>query len=152
MSKKPVVFDLEDDEAAPDVAAAPLVPDLSEAPTTTAMQQAAGLATRRPSCLARWFWRVLVALIGAVVSVAAWDFATGLILRVPVLGWAVTVGLGVALLLALLMGLRELAALARLRRVDGLRHGATAASKDLAAAQAYATRITRFYAHRDELS
>lgn len=152
MSNKPVLFDLEDTDKAPDVAAADVVPDLSEVAPNAGMQQAARLAARKPSRLARWFWSVTVALIGAVVSVAAWDFATGLITRVPLLGWAVTVGLGVALVLALLMGLRELVALARLRRVDGLRHGADGVGDDLTAANTYANRIDRFYAGRDDLS
>jgi len=153
MSKKPVVFDLEEDDVLPDVAAAAAVPDLTqEEPPSAAMQQAARLAARSPSRLARWFWSVAVALIGAVLSLAAWDFATGLIARVPLLGWAVTVGMAVALGLALIMALRELAALARLRRVDGLRRAAAAARGDLAAAKTYAARIDRFYAHRLDLS
>ena len=113
---------------------------------------AARLAARKPSRLARWFWGIVVALIGAVVSVTAWDFATGLIVRLPLLGWAVTVGLAVALVLALLMGLRELAALARLQRVDGLRRSAADVGDDLKAANAYSTRLDRFYAGRDDLS
>lgn len=152
MSDKPVLFDLDDAEAAPDVAAAAAVPDLTQTAPTAAMLQAARLAARKPSRLARWLWSTVFALVSAGVSVAAWDFATGLITRVPLLGWAVTVGLAVALVLALLMGLRELAALARLRRVDGLRHGADNVGDDLAAAKTYATRIDRFYAGRDDLS
>ena len=89
-----------------------------------AMEQAARIAARRPSRLARWFWALLAAVIGAMASVAAWDFAAGLIDRVPLLGWAVTAGLALLLLLALAMALRELAALSRLRRVDTLRHQA----------------------------
>lgn len=152
MSNKPVLFDIEDTEAAPDVAAADAVPDLTPAPPSAAMQQAARLAAQKPSRLARWFWSLVLALMGAVVSVAAWDFASGLIARMPLLGWAVTVGLGLALGLALLMGLHELAALARLRRVDGLRRSAEAVGDDLTAANAFAVRIDRFYAGRAELS
>lgn len=152
MSDKPVLFDIEESEATPDVAAAASVPDLTLAAPSAAMQQAARLAARKPSQLARWFWSVVVALMGAVVSLAAWDFAAGLITRMPLLGWAVTVGLAVALVLAMLMGLRELAALARLRRVDGLRRGADGLGDDLKGANAYADRIDRFYAGRDDLS
>jgi putative membrane protein len=152
MSDKPVLFEIEESEVAPDVAAADSVPDLTQAAPSAGMQQAARLLARKPSRLARWFWSVVVALMGTVVSVAAWDFATGLVTRMPLLGWAVTVGLAVALVLALLMGLRELAALARLRRVDGLRRGAAGLGDDLKGAQAYASRIDRFYAGRDDLS
>lgn len=152
MSNKPVLFDLEDAEAVPDVAAAATVPDLVPAAPHAAMQQAARLAGRKPSRLARWFWSTILALLGAAVSVAAWDFASGLITRVPVLGWAVTVGLGVALLLAILMGLRELAALALLRRVDGLRQSARTVGQDLKAANDLVARMDRLYAQREDLS
>ncbi|MVO16015.1 YcjF family protein [Parasedimentitalea huanghaiensis] len=152
MSNKPVVFDLEENDPLPDVAAAQAVPELTSEPQTAALQQAAKMVAGKPSRLSRWFWSVIAALVGAVISVAAWDFASDLILRIPVLGWAVTVALAVALGLALFMGVRELAALARLRRVDGLRRGAEKAQGDLALANAYATRIDRFYSHREELS
>ncbi|WP_264212685.1 YcjF family protein [Leisingera thetidis] len=152
MSKKPVLFDLEDEAKAPPVAEAPPVPDPAPlAAQPAAMEQAARIAARRPSRLARWFWALLVAVVGAMASVAAWDFATGLIDRVPVLGWAVSVGLALLLLLALAMALRELAALSRLRRVDALRHQAAEAA-DLAAARAFTDRLEAFYKGRDELA
>ena len=98
MSDKPVLFDIEDD-AAPDVAAAPPVPEAAGLPEPAAMQQAVRIAARRPSRLARWFWGLAAGLAGAAASVAAWDFATGLIARVPLLGWAVSAGLVAALVL-----------------------------------------------------
>lgn len=153
MSKKPVLFDLEEEAAAPPVAEAPPVPEPA-APVPlppSAMEQAARIAARKPSRLARWFWALLVAVVGAMASVAAWDFATGLIARVPVLGWAVSAGLAVLLLLALAMGLRELAALSRLRRVDTLRHQAAEAA-DLAAARAFTSRLEGFYKGREDLT
>ncbi|KIC30191.1 YcjF family protein [Leisingera sp. ANG-S5] len=152
MSNKPVLFDLEEEADAPSVAEAPPVPDpVPMAARPNAMEQAARIAARRPSRLARWFWALLVAVIGAMASVAAWDFAVGLIARLPVLGWAVTAGLGVLLLLALAMVLRELAALSRLRRVDALRHQAAEAA-DLTAARAFTTRLEAFYKGREDLS
>ncbi|MCF6432141.1 YcjF family protein [Leisingera sp. MMG026] len=151
MSKKPVLFDLEDETDAPSVTEAPPVPEPQPAaPQPSAMEQAARIAARRPSRLARWFWALLVAVIGAIASVAAWDFAAGLIARVPLLGWAVSAGLGVLLLLALAMALRELAALSRLRRVDALRHQAEEAA-DLAAARAFTARLENFYKAREDL-
>ncbi len=158
MSQKPVVFDLDQDEAdqAPDVAAAPPVPDpqpvLAELAPPAAMEQAARLAARPPSRLARWFWGLVLALLGTVVSLAAWDFAVGLIARLPLLGWAVSAGLVLALLLALVMLLRELAALARLKRVDGLRQGAVRASADLATAKAHVAKLESFYAGRPDMA
>lgn len=153
MSKKPVLFDLEEEAGAPPVAEAPPVPEPAapEALPPSVMEQAARIAARKPSRLARWFWALLAAVVGAMASVAAWDFATGLIARVPVLGWAVSAGLALLLLLALAMGLRELAALSRLRRVDTLRHQAAEAA-DLAAARAFTSRLEGFYKGRDDLT
>ncbi len=157
MSKTPVLFDLEDSDADPvSVADAPAVPDLDDAggalPGGAAMQGAATWAARPRSALSRWFWAVLAALVGAVVSVAAWDFATGLIDRAPLLGWAVSAAIAVAVLLGLSLGLRELAALSRLRRVDGLRQAADTARnhEDLAAARDVAARLDRLYRARDD--
>ncbi|WP_291727678.1 YcjF family protein [Leisingera sp. F5] len=152
MSKKPVLFDLEDEVEAPSVAEAPPVPDpVSPSAQPSAMEQAARIAARRPSRLARWFWALLAAVIGAMASVAAWDFAAGLIARVPVLGWVVTAGLALLALLALLMALRELAALSRLRRVDALRHQAEEAA-NLATARAFTARLESFYKAREDLA
>lgn len=75
MAKGPVLFDLEEDEAAsPSVSDAPAVVDLplQEAPRGQAMQIAARLAARKPSMLMRVFWSLSAALVGAFVSIAAW--------------------------------------------------------------------------------
>ena len=96
----PVFFDLDAEGNAdalagghPHPADAPPVPETDGpgAPDGRAMRLAmAGLA-RRPSWLSRAFWGLLLALLGVALSVAAWDFATGLMERVPLLGGAVTV-------------------------------------------------------------
>ncbi|ANP37894.1 hypothetical protein JL2886_03008 [Phaeobacter gallaeciensis] len=157
MSQGPVVFDLEEDQKpAPAVSDAPPVPDLGPevpgGPPPAAMQRAAALAARPPSRLSRWFWGTVLALLGAMVSVAAWDFATGLIARVPVLGWAISAALLLALVLAALMLLREGLALARLKRVDDLRQAAIPAVEDPTAARAYVARLERFYGDRADLA
>lgn len=158
MSQKPVVFDLEQEELEqlPDVAAAPPVPDplpeLAELAPPAAMEQAARMAARSPSRLSRWFWGLVLALFGAVVSLAAWDFAVGLVARLPVLGWAVSAALILVLVLALIMLLRELAALARLKRVDGLRQGAAEAGSDLAAAKVHVVKLESFYSGRADMA
>jgi len=154
MSKKPVLIDLEDtSDTAPSVAEAPPVPESAAAPAASpaAMEQAARIAARKSSRLARWFWGLLVAVVGAMVSVATWDFATALIDRLPVLGWAVTAGLVVLAVLALGLGLRELAALSRLRRVDALRQAA-AECHDLETARAFARRMEGFFKGRSDLA
>jgi len=116
------------------------------------MLTAAKVAARKPSRLARWFWGLAVALIGAVMSVAAWDFAVGLLARAPVLGWIVT-GLFAAFVLVLLaVALREMAAIARLGRIDGLRRAADAAlaGDDLEQARAVSARLITLYRERDD--
>ncbi|MBC7133266.1 MAG: TIGR01620 family protein [Roseovarius sp.] len=152
MSKGPVLIDIDEgQEAAPD--RAPPVPEA--APEGRAMRAAmAGMAVRRPSWLGRAFGALAVALIGAAVSVATWDFVTGLLARAPVLGWTVA-GIGAALLgVALLIGLREVAGLARLGRLDALRAEAGAAhhAGDLAAARAVVARLRALYRGRAEVA
>lgn len=155
MSKRPVLIDLEQSDApsVTSVAEAPPVPDLTPmAPSGQAMQMAARIGARNPSRLARWFWGVAVALVGAVVSVAAWDFAVGLVSRAPVLGWAVT-GLFAAFLVILaVIAIRELAAFSRLGRIDFLRNEADVAlaEEDLIKARKVADDLVRFYAGREE--
>lgn len=146
MAKGPVVIDLEEDAPAVDVAHAPPVPDIA-APQGQAMQSAARLAARKPSTLSRWFWGLALAVVGAVISVAAWDFAISLLERSPVLGGIVS-GLIVALLLVVLViALRELAAIGRLSRVDGMRQAADRAlvEEDLEQARAVTNQLLAFY-------
>jgi len=150
MAKGPVLIDL--DAPPPSPADAPPVPDAAPLPEGTAMQMAAQLAARRPSRLARAFWAVLVALVGAIVSVSAYEFAVGLIARSPVIGWALTALFAVLIALGLAIAGRELAALMRLSRVDALRHAAAAAREeaDMPAARRTADRLVALYAGREE--
>ncbi|WP_377193724.1 YcjF family protein [Ruegeria meonggei] len=151
MAKGPVLIDLDAEEPVVDVAQAPPVPDIAQ-PQGQAMQAAARMAARKPSALSRWFWGLALAVIGAVVSVAAWDFVNALLLRSPILGWIVT-GLVTALVLvALIIAVRELAAIGRLSRVDGMRRAADAAlaERDLTQARAVTNRLIAFYKGRAE--
>ncbi|GAA6158764.1 TIGR01620 family protein [Ruegeria sp. HU-ET01832] len=151
MAKGPVLIDLEADEPTVDVAKAPPVPEIGQ-PQGQAMQGVVRLAARRPSRLARWFWGLALTAVGAVVSIAAWDFVNGLLLRAPVLGWVVTGLFAALVLVALIIALRELAAIARLSRVDGIRQAADTAlaEDDLAQARAVTTKLIAFYKGRDE--
>lgn len=164
MSKGPVLFELDDDAdpsttPEPSVSDAPPVPDLAPAfdaappPDGAAMQTAARVVSGAPSRLARWFWGLALSAIGAVVSVAAWDFAMSLMARNPILGWIVT-GLFVAFLVVLaIIILRELAAFGRLKRIDGIRRAADTAraEADLEAARAVIKRLDALYAGREDL-
>jgi putative membrane protein len=116
------------------------------------MQSAAKMMARKPSLLGRLFWGVTIALLGAVVSIAAWDFAAGLITRWPILGLAVSALLGLFVLILAVMALREIAALGRLSRIDGLRQSAAVAleSNDLPKAKAVTTRLMALYKGRED--
>ncbi|WP_428543816.1 YcjF family protein [Profundibacter sp.] len=152
MTKKttgPVLIELEQDT--PDItpATAPPVPD-SSAPTGQAMQTLAQIAARKPSRLARWFWSLVVALGGFALSVAAWDFVTGMIARNTYLGY-LALGLTVLLLAVLaVMALREALGFARLKRLDRVHRaaGAALASGDLEAARDVTDRLMALYAGR----
>lgn len=152
MAKGPVLIEIEDGDA-PHVADAPPVPDIGAAPPAgAAMQMAARVVARKPSRLGRLFWAVAGALLMAVISTAAWDFVTAWIARSPVIGWAFA-GLTVAFVLILLaIALRELAALRRLTRIDGLRHAASTAleTQDLAAARRVVDRLDALYRARPD--
>ena len=152
MTQGPVLIDLEG-EAAETPSSAPPVPELEEPPSGQTMQTLATLAARRPSRLGRFFWSSLLALVGLVASVAAWDFVTGLLARNAVLGTAALLLLAAVLLALALIGLRELAAFARLRRIDGLQKAAEAAigAADLGQARQVVARLDRLYAHREDL-
>lgn len=154
MSKGPVLFDLEAEASPrPSVSDAPPVPDVGmAAPQGQAMQIAARLAARKPSKLVRLFWWLLSTLIGALVSIAAWNFVMGLMASYPILGMAMTVLIGAVLLVLALLCLRELAAFSRLAGLDGLHHdvGQALAQDDLKAARSVTDRLVTLYKGRED--
>ena len=150
MNKKsgPVLIDLEGEKRDLTPATAPAVPDV--APLGAAMQQAAVLAARRPSRLARWFWSLLVAIVGFAASIAAWDFVNGLLARSPILGGIAMALLALFCSVLLIIALRELAAFSRLRRVDRIQTAAAAAliSGEVKDARAVLGRLETLYKGR----
>jgi putative membrane protein len=140
------MFDIDEGAAQPDTA--PPVPDVDIAPA--AMQRVAMMAAARPNRLARWFWGLLVTLIGFFAGVAAWDFVASLIARSPVLGWIAVGLLAVFCAVMAAIALRELAAFGRLRRVDRIQSGAAEALADvnLTAARRVTGQITALYRSR----
>ena len=153
MSKRPVVIDLETatKETRPTPADVPPVPEVMIENNT--MQAVTRMAARKPSYIGRVFWWVVVTLLGFVISVAFWDFVMGMMARNLWLGRA-ALALTVLLILGLVFfALRELAAFARLRRMDGLRVAAKAvyADDDLQKARGYSTRLERLYRGRRDL-
>lgn len=159
MNKGPVYFDLEGDEPEgsemPNVADAAPVPDVasgSEAPKGAAMETAARLAARPPSRLARWFWGLAASLLSIAIGVSAWQFAAAMVERVPLLGVLVSILLLAFVMVALLIGLRELAAFGRLSRIDTIKRDADSALADenLEAARAVIARLDGLYAKRED--
>jgi putative membrane protein len=151
MTRGPVLIDLEGTEAA-QPSTAPAVQDDLDAPQGVAMQQVAALATRRPSRLARWFWSVTVALVGFVASLAAWDYVNGLLARSPILGGIATGLVALLVLVLAIIGLRELAAFGRLRKLDQIQHQAQSAllSHDLKQARGVIASLEKLYSNRDD--
>ncbi|MEL7254180.1 MAG: TIGR01620 family protein [Pseudomonadota bacterium] len=150
MTKGPVLIEL-DDAPAPSPEDAQPVPDtVPEVAEGQAMQQVSHALTYRPSRLARWFWTVALILLTTLASIAAWDFVTGLITRMPVLGYGVTGLMGLLGALLLLIAVRELSMIARLGRLDQLQTMATEAlaTSDLAAARRVVTGLKRLYRGR----
>ncbi|WP_089899250.1 YcjF family protein [Loktanella fryxellensis] len=129
-------------------ATAPMLTD--DAPTGAAMQTVAALATRRASPLAKWFWSLLVTIIGFVVSLSAWNFVNGLIAQNPVLGLVFAALLVLFCCVLLAIAVRELQAFSRLHRIDRVQvDAATAhAGGDLVLARDVVAQLTRLYAGR----
>jgi putative membrane protein len=153
MTRGPVLIDLDGkDMARPD--AAPAVPDIDAGSQAAAMQRLAVVASHRPSPLARWFWGLLGLLLGFVVSLAAWDYVTGLLARAPVLGWIATVLIGLLLFVLLVIAVRELAAFGRLRKLDAVQIRARDAlfGNDLKAAHGVLGALDSLYAGRDDVA
>lgn len=145
----PVLIEL--DDSGPSPADVPAVTG-GDQPSGQAMATMAALASRRPSRLSAWFWRLLGAVVVFFASVAAWGFVTDLIARNEILGWVATGLLGLFLLVCLAILVREWAALARLARIEHLHVEAMRVSgaNDLEGARKLADRLTSLYAGREE--
>ncbi|MEI4473272.1 YcjF family protein [Frigidibacter sp. MR17.24] len=149
---------IERDDTGPSPAEAPPLPDEGGAggglPDGRAMRIAARVAARPPSRIGRFFWASAGALVSFLVSIAAWRFVEGLMAQYPTLGWIATGLFGLFLAAVLALALRELAAFARLARLDRLQQHATRAiaGADLSAAREVAGRMAALYAGRPELA
>jgi putative membrane protein len=150
--KGPVLIDLDEQSDVPGPDRAPVVPDTLTDDGTAALQRVAAVAARRPSVLARWFWSLLAGLVGFMVSLAAWDYANNLVARSPILGALVTVLFVLFCLVVLAIAVKEIAAVARLRRVDLIQRQAVGAlqSRSLAQAQGVVALLEKLYAKRED--
>lgn len=123
-------------------------------PEGRAMAGVQGLATRRPSAFGRLAAWVFGSLFSLVLTVAAWNFVTGLFSANPWLGGLALVLVAAALVIVLIAAARETFAFARLARLDSIRRQAVHADEtgDLAAARAVLARLEGLYAGREDLS
>ncbi|XZQ29064.1 hypothetical protein ACTTAL_16610 [Rhodobacter capsulatus] len=89
--KRPVILELDAPPASP-AEAPPVIdqPAFDAPPQGRAMQIAAKLAARPRSRLTRFFWQATGALVGFLITVALWNFVTGLFAANPMLGWVAT--------------------------------------------------------------
>jgi len=133
-----------------DPSLAPPVPDAL--PEGQAMQAVATLAQKRGSGLTRFAIWAFGALFSFALSVAAYDFVTGLLARNVVLGWVAFALVLLAVLGGLFLALREWRAFLRLKRLDGLREQAISAraAADLKAARPVVAGLTGLYAARGD--
>ncbi len=150
-TRKPVLFDVDDAPAADPASAPPLPDDAPAAPTGRAMATGAALIARPRSRFAALVWAALAGFVALALSVAAWDFATRLMERTPVLGTLALAFMAVVALGLVALALREIAGFRRLRRIDSLRTRAVAVT-DLKDARALAEDIAALYADRADLT
>ncbi len=151
--KKPVVIDLSASKTKAKARKKPTPADVPAVPETAVMQAVTHVAAKKSSRLGRFFIWLVVTLVGFVISISFWDFVTEMMTRNLWLG-RVALGLtGLIIICLLIFALRELAAFARLRKMDGLRALADTAhsQKDLKKAQDYSVRLKRLYAGRQDL-
>lgn len=144
-----------------DISALPEAPDATEAPDVdapaaeaTATGAAITLAARGPSLLSRLFWSALVSLLLMALGLWFWETVEALIARNV---WLGRIALGLSTIVGatlLIWSARELAALSRLKRVDGLKDKASRArrSRDVASARSAVTALHALYRGRAELA
>lgn len=151
----PVLIEYGAEDTIPGPDAAPPVPESAPGYSAqgNAMRSALILTTRKPSRLARWFWALLIALIGVAISTAAWNFTLGLVTTTPWLGYVVATLIAAFLLVVLAIVIKEVSAFARLSRMDHLHAAATeaAALDDLSKARDFSKNLSLLYAIRPEL-
>jgi putative membrane protein len=150
----PALFDDGDLGAGPaDPFAAPPPPEAGAAPDPAALR-ALRAAEKGGGGLSKLFWGAALSLFTMFLGVAAWDFVANLIARFPPLGWAAAALTGALVLALVLFILRELAATARLGRVEATRAAVEAALRggDRKQAVAATRRLARLYAGRPDMA
>lgn len=150
---RPFVLELdEDDMPGADPARAAPVPEAGDPPAPRAVLTAGRVAMARPSRLWRFALWAFGALGSFVLSLAAYDFAAGLMASRPILGAIAVALIAVAVVAALALAFREAAAFARLARLDGFRAhaGQAVAAGDLRQARRVVDNLSRLYSARPD--
>jgi putative membrane protein len=151
--KSPIVIEMDKPsrKKASNPADAPAIIDI---PTGAAMETMTRVVARKGSRLAKLFWAAIIALLGFMISLAFWDFVTDLLTRNIWLGRAALVLVAIAVACLLIFTLRELASIARLRRIDGLRKISKALqiSGDLKAVRSHGEKLAKLISGRHELA
>lgn len=150
----PIMFEMGDPALETPAVSVADAPEIEARPAESALASGLqGAARRRGIGLGTVFWGALSGFVSLILGVAAYRFVMEMLALWPVLGW-LAAGLGALVVAALLVfAMREMAGLARLRKVDDLRRRAeqAAASRDVRLARAVAGEIGRLYRHRPEL-
>jgi putative membrane protein len=145
---KPLLIERDEDPDAPTPASVPAVPDSDRPEALLRLPPPPGSALSR---MALWVFGTLFTF---VLSVAAWDFVTGLLSRDSLLGTVALVLVGLAVLMALALALRELAGFARMARIDTLRQRAAdaVAAASIKEARIVVAGLESLYRTRPELA
>ncbi len=153
-ARKPMLIDL-DGAPAHDPGAAPPPPDdaAQDRPEGRAMQLAMRATSKQISPCSRLGWSALLGLLVMMLSVAAWDFVTNLLARVPALGIVASGLLFVVVIAVLALAGREIMGFRRLRKLDILRASAEAARQSETRTEALqvVASLQALYAARPEM-
>ncbi|MEM6549988.1 MAG: TIGR01620 family protein [Pseudomonadota bacterium] len=149
----PLIIDLEETALpeAPTPSEAPPVPDPGAAPEAMRAMASFG-SRRRRSMIGRLAWAAAGLLLTIALGLMAERFVTSLFAQSGILGWIALGCLGVLILAAVIGVGRELAALARLGRIERVRStAANALDGDSAAARQTLAALNGLYAGRPDL-
>lgn len=129
-------------------------PAIVDVPTGAAMETMTRVVARKGSRVAKLLWAMIIALVGFMISLAFWDFVTGLLARNIWMGRAALVLVVIVTTCLLIFILRELAAIERLRRIDGLRKSSETLqfSDNLNAVRTHGEKLAKLIKGRHELS
>jgi putative membrane protein len=148
----PVLIEVEDAApVAPEVA--PPVPEDRIVGAPPAMERAMRFSARPKSRLGAWFWSLVGSFLLFALSLAAWEWVTGLLERHPLLGTIATALLLGICIVALAIAGREFLAIRRLARIDHLQREAASAlaAGSLGQARTVVEHLQRLYAGREAL-